>query len=234
MLLNCGVGEDSWESLGLQEDPTSPSWRRSVLGVHWKDWCWIWNCNTLATRCKELTHLKRPWFWGRLKARGEGDDRGWDGWVALLTLWTWVWASSGSWWWTGKPGVLWSMGLWRVGHNWASDLNWTEFIQCTCCVSNVTYFTLCCSVTKLCPTLWEPMDWLQHTRLPCPSLSPGVCSNSCPLSQWCCLSTSSAATPTPCLLSIFPSTGSFPMSCFFTSGGQSLGTWPPSSGVLLC
>ena len=61
MLLNCGVGEDSWESLGLQGDPTSPSLRRSVLGVHWKDWCWSWNSITLATWCEELTHLKRPW-----------------------------------------------------------------------------------------------------------------------------------------------------------------------------
>ena len=63
MFLNCGVGEDSWESLGLQGDPTSPSWRRSVLGVHWKDRCWSWNSNPLATWCKELTHLKRPCCW---------------------------------------------------------------------------------------------------------------------------------------------------------------------------
>ena len=55
MLLDCGVGEDSWESLGLQGDPTSPSYRRSVLGVHWKDWCWGWNSNTLAISCEELT-----------------------------------------------------------------------------------------------------------------------------------------------------------------------------------
>ena len=110
MLLNCGVGEDSWESLGLQGDPTSPSERKLVLNVHWKDWCWDWNSNILATWCKELTHWKRPWCWERLKAGGEGDDRGWDGWMASLTQWRWVWASSGSWWWTGKPGVLESMG----------------------------------------------------------------------------------------------------------------------------
>ena len=60
MVLNCSVGEDSWESLGLQGDPTSPSQRRSVLGVHWKDWCWSWNSNTLATWCEELTHWKYP------------------------------------------------------------------------------------------------------------------------------------------------------------------------------
>ena len=84
MLLNCGVGEDSWESLGLQVDPTSSSWGRSVLGVHWKDWCWSQNSNTLATWCKEWTHLKRPWCWEGLGAGGEGDDRGWDGWMAPM------------------------------------------------------------------------------------------------------------------------------------------------------
>ena len=72
MLLNCGVGEDSWESFGLQGDPTRPSYRRSVLGVHWKDWCWSWKSNTLATWCKELTHLKRPWCWEGLKAEKKG------------------------------------------------------------------------------------------------------------------------------------------------------------------
>ena len=72
MLLNCGVGEDSWESLGLQGDPTSPSWRRSVLSVHWKDWCWSWNSNTLATWCEELTHWKRPWCWEGLGQEEKG------------------------------------------------------------------------------------------------------------------------------------------------------------------
>ena len=76
MLLNCGVGEDSWESLGLPGDPTSSSKRRSVLGVHWKDWCWGWNSSTLATSCEELIHWKRPWCWEGLGAGGKGDDRG--------------------------------------------------------------------------------------------------------------------------------------------------------------
>ena len=83
---------------GLQGDPTSPSWRRSVLGVHWKDWYWSWNSSTLATWCEELTHWKRPWCWEGLGAGGEGDDRGWDGCMASPSLWTWVWVSSGSWW----------------------------------------------------------------------------------------------------------------------------------------
>ena len=126
MLLNCSVREDSWESLGLHGVPTSPSKTRSVLNVHWKDWCWNWNSNTLATWCEELTHLKRPWCWKRLKAGGEGDNRGWDCWMASLTWWTCIWVGSGSWWWTGKPGVLRSMGLQRVRHNWATELNWTD------------------------------------------------------------------------------------------------------------
>ena len=74
---------------------------------------------------KNWLKWKRPWCWERLKAGGEGDDRGWDGWMAWLTRWTWVWASSGSWWWTGRPGVLQSMGSQRVRHDWATELNWT-------------------------------------------------------------------------------------------------------------
>ena len=126
MLLNCGVGEDSWESLGLQGDPTSPSDRKSVLNIHLKDWCWSWNSNTFSTWCENLTPWKIPWFWESLKAGGEGDDRGWDGWMASPTLWTWVWASSESWWWRGKSVVLQSMELQRVGYDWATELNWTE------------------------------------------------------------------------------------------------------------
>ena len=97
--------------------------RKSIRNIHWKDWCWSWNSNTLATWCEELTHWKRPWCWERLKV-GEGDDRGWDDWMASPTKQTWVWASSGSWWWIGKPGMLQSMGLQRVRHEWVTELNW--------------------------------------------------------------------------------------------------------------
>ena len=76
--------------------------------------------NTLATWCKELTHLKRPWCWERVKAGEGGDDRGWDGWMASPTQWTWVWVISGSCWWTGRPGIPQSMGSQRVGHDWAT------------------------------------------------------------------------------------------------------------------
>ena len=94
MSLNCGIGEDCWQSLGLQGDPTSPFWRRSALGFPWKEWCWSWNSSTLATSCEELTHWKRLWCWEGLGAGGEGDDRGWDGWMASLTRWMWVWVNS--------------------------------------------------------------------------------------------------------------------------------------------
>ena len=93
-------------------------------GRHWNNWSWSWNSNTLATLCKELTHWKRLWCWEGLRAGGEGDDRGWDGRMAALTRWTWVWLDSGSWWWTGRPGVLRFMESQRVGHAWVTELNW--------------------------------------------------------------------------------------------------------------
>ena len=80
--------------------------------------------NTLATSREELTHWKRPWCWEGLGAGGEGDDRGWNGWMASPTRWAWVWVNSGCWWWTGRPGVLWFMGSQRVGHDWMTELNW--------------------------------------------------------------------------------------------------------------
>ena len=87
------------------------------------------NSSTLATWGKELTHLKRPWCWERLGAGGEGDDRGWEGWMASPTRWTWVGVNSRSWWWTGRPCMLQFMGSKRVGHNWATELNWTEEVM---------------------------------------------------------------------------------------------------------
>ena len=92
----------------------SPSICHEVMGP---------DANTLATWCEELTHLKRPWYWERLKSRGEGDDRGWDGWMASLTQWTCVWVNSGSWRWTGRSGGLQSMGSQRVRHDWSTGLN---------------------------------------------------------------------------------------------------------------
>ena len=95
-----------------------------------KDWCWSWNSNTLATWWEELTHLKRPWCCERLKAGGEGDNRRWDGCMASPTWWTSVWASSRGWRWTGKPGVLQSVGSQRVGHDWVTELtDWGSHVK---------------------------------------------------------------------------------------------------------
>ena len=124
----------------LEKTPESPLDCKEIQPVYPKGnqfWIFIgrtdaktWNSNSLATWGKELTHLKRPWYWERLKAR-EGDDRGWDGWLTSLTWWAWVWASSRSWRWTGKPGLLQSMGSQRVGHNWETELNWTLWYICS-------------------------------------------------------------------------------------------------------
>ena len=97
--------------------PVHPKGNQSWIFIG-KDWCRSWNSNTLDT--------SNTWCRERLKVGGEGDDRGWDGWLASLAQWTWVWVNSGSWWWTGKPGVLQSMGSQRDGHDWATELNWTE------------------------------------------------------------------------------------------------------------
>ena len=87
MLLNCGIGQDSWESLGQQDiQPVYPKVNQSWIFI-WKDWCWSWNSNTLDTRCEELTHWKRPWCWERLKAGGGGGDgKRWDGWMFKQAL----------------------------------------------------------------------------------------------------------------------------------------------------
>ena len=123
MLLNCGVEKTLEGPLDCKE----------IQPAHSKgDQSWVFIGRTdveaetsLATWCKELTHLKRPWCWERLRAGGEGDNRGWDDWMASLTQWTWIWADPCSWWWIGRAGVLWFMGSQRVRHDWVTELNWT-------------------------------------------------------------------------------------------------------------
>ena len=130
--------KESWEPKNwcfwivvLEKSLESPLDSKEIQPVHPKgnqSWIFIGRTDaeaetlTLATWWEELTHLKRPWCWERLNEGGEGDDRGWDGWMASLTPWTWVWVNSGSCWWTGRPGVLQSMGSQRV--TLLSD--WTE------------------------------------------------------------------------------------------------------------
>ena len=99
MLLNCSVGEHS--RVPLTGRRSSQSILKEIGPEYLLEGLMLkQNSNTWATWFEELTHLKRPWCWERLKAGGERDDRGWDGWMASLTQWTWVWVNSGSWWWT--------------------------------------------------------------------------------------------------------------------------------------
>ena len=135
--------KESWEqknwcfwTMALEKTLESPWECKEIQLVHPKgnqSWIFIGRTDAEADTpilrppdAKELTHRKRPWCWERLKAGGEGDDRGWDGWMASLIQWTWVWVSSGSWWWTGKPGMLQSTGSQRVRHDWATELNWSR------------------------------------------------------------------------------------------------------------
>ena len=119
-----GEGFLSLFTLGQQGDQTNQSQRKSILNIRWEDWCWSWSSNSLATWCEELTHLKRPWCWERLRAGGEADDRRWDGWTASHTQWTWVWVNSRSWYWTR---VLACCGSWCCkGSDTTEWLNWTE------------------------------------------------------------------------------------------------------------
>ena len=94
--------------------------RKLTLNIHWKDWCWSWNSNTLATWYEEPTCWERPWT-GQVGGQEEKGMTGRDGWMASLTQWTWAWASLGRWWRTGKSSLLQSTGSQRVGHNWATE-----------------------------------------------------------------------------------------------------------------
>ena len=164
ILLNCGVGEDSWESLGLQGEPTSPFWGKSVQGVHWKDWCWSWNSNTLVTWRVELTLWKRPWCWERLRAGGEGDNRRWDSWMASPTQWTWVWVDSGSLWWIGRPGMLPFMGSQITGHDWVTELIVLEFfVYFEIFICKYWYF-VCKYFFPVILCFWFSEEGLSHSR----------------------------------------------------------------------
>ena len=128
MLLNCDVGEDFWESLGLQGDQISQSKRKSVPNIHWRDWCWSWNSNTLAIWFEKPTHWKRSWCWEGLKAGGEGDNRGWNGWMASPPWWTWAWVSSGSCSCCGQGSLVCCSPWVHKELDTTEQLNWTEWI----------------------------------------------------------------------------------------------------------
>ena len=156
MLLNCGVGEDSWESLGLQGDPTSP-----LEGL------------MLKLKLQYFGHLiwradsfEKTLMLGKIEGRRRRGNRGWDGWMASPTRRTCVWVYFGSWWWTGRPGVLWFMGSQIVRHNWATELikiNW-EFqinISFTWLYFNISYIAP--FLSKLIPLYFSYT--LETTRL---------------------------------------------------------------------
>ena len=114
-------------------------------------------------------HWERPWCWEGLGAGGEGDDRGWDGWMASPTRWAWVCVNSGSWWWTGRPGMLQFMGLQRVRHNWATELNWTELNYFTILWWFLPYIDMNQPWVYMCPPSWNSTP----TCLPIQSLRVG-------------------------------------------------------------
>ena len=158
---------------------------KSVLNIHWKDWCWSWNSNTLATWCEELTHLKRPWCWERLKARGEGDHRGWDGWMISPAQQTWACVGSGSWWWTGKPGMLRSMGSQRVGHNWATD--WTELKAkwwSKQWFPQVIHFLFLCPILLFQHPSRSQLRWVSEKWIQSNTEGSGLWANSTPTCHW--------------------------------------------------
>ena len=133
----------------LEKTLESPLDCKEIQPVHPKGnhWIFIGRANAEAETpilwppdAKKLTHWKRPWFWERLKVGGEGDNRGCGGWMASPTQWTWAWVNSESWWWTGRSGVLQSMGLQRLRNDWATELNPTAYkCQCGYCCHNLLY-----------------------------------------------------------------------------------------------
>ena len=135
----------------------------------WEDWCWSWTSNTLATWCEELTYLKRPWCWGRLLANGERGDRGWDGWMASLTRWAWVWASSGRQWRTVNRGMLRSTGSQSAGHVWADEQRqppwWASLVTFTW--PQVAFWMLLpwLAAAWICPLKLRGRSWRLHSVL---------------------------------------------------------------------
>ena len=123
----------------LEKTLESPLDCKGIQPVHSKDQPWVF-LEGMMLKLKlqyfyfghlmgRFDSLEKIWCWQALGAGGEGDDRGWDGWMASPTRWTWVWVNSGSWWWTGRPGMLRFMGSQRVRNDWVTELNWLVVTQ---------------------------------------------------------------------------------------------------------
>ena len=143
--------------------------------------------------------LEKTLMLGKVEGRRKRGNRGWDGWKTSLTQWTWLWESSRRWWRTGKPDMLQPMGSQRVGHNWATQYQ-SQF-----------------SHSLMSDSLWS--QGLKHTRPLCPSPTPGVHPNLCPLSWWCHQTISSSFVPFSSCPQSFPASASFQMSQLFSLGG---------------
>ena len=199
----------------LEKTLESPLDCKEIQPVHPKgnqSWVFIgrtnvdWNSNTLATWCEELTHLKRAWWWERLKVGGEGDDRGWDSWMASPTRWTWVWVSSGSWWWTGRPGMLQLMG--SQSQTRLSD--WTELNCAEAMVVSVLNLVL--SLPGL-EWLWIVWEWGGGVCEPVSGWAPST------TLSWRATSLSSAATTLQFLVPLPPEL-LWLVSCLSSSGAD--------------
>ena len=137
MLLNCGC----WRRL-LRVPWTARRSNQSILkeishGISLEGMMLKLKLHYFGHLMRRVDSLEKTLMLGGIGGRRKGDDRGWDGWMASLTRWTWVWVNSGSWWWTGRPGLLQFMGSQRAGHDWATKLNWTEY-------SNVYMYHIFC------------------------------------------------------------------------------------------
>ena len=128
MLLNCGAGEDSWEVSWTARRSNQSILKEINLEYSLEGVIRKLKLQYFGHLMRRADSLEKTWCWERLKLGGEGDDRGWDGWMASLTQWRWVWVNSRSWWWTRRSVVLQSMGSQRVGHVWVTELNWTDTI----------------------------------------------------------------------------------------------------------
>ena len=161
MLLNCGVEEllrvpwTARRSNKILSKEISPEYSLEELMVKLK-------LQYFVHLMQRTDSLERTLKWGKIKVGGEGDNRGWDGWMTSLTQWIWVWASSGSWWWTGKPGVLQSMGLQRVGQNWETELTGEDVLmqalmRVSICESNLDSNLEIYITIKPLPVGWMPL-----------------------------------------------------------------------------